>query len=77
MNLKISTKRAMSIFFMFILLFSCVWGSVVYGDGNGSGLLRNGTVEGFADGEGTSTNPWIIETPEQLTLVRNYLGASQ
>jgi len=38
---------------LFVLFFG-VCGSVAYGDGNGSGLLRNGTAEGFADGEGTT-----------------------
>jgi len=61
--------------FVFALLFSCGFCAVSYGDDSGgSGLLRNGTAGGFADGDGTSANPWIIETPEQLDLVRNYLG---
>lgn len=33
------------------------------------------TTGDFADGEGTAGNPYLIETPEQLSNVRNYLGS--
>ncbi|MCL2434222.1 MAG: hypothetical protein FWD16_06890, partial [Clostridia bacterium] len=31
-------------------------------------------TDGFFGGTGISTDPWIIKTPEQLNLLRNYLG---
>ena len=73
MNLKLGTKKKIiSLFFVFVILSSCCIGGVYLG--NVSGLEI--TAEGFAYGDGTSTSPWIIETPEQLNLIRNYLGTT-
>ena len=77
-------NRSISILFVSLLFISLIAPSFALESNNNptqdnlimynSNLSRDGTVEGFADGDGTNTNPWIIETPEQLDLVRNYLG---
>ncbi|MDD4374134.1 MAG: T9SS type A sorting domain-containing protein [Bacteroidales bacterium] len=61
-------------FFVFLGLFISVvmfFNSNVFAEEH---LLDRNQKSDFAGGSGTYSDPWLIETPEQLDLVRNYLN---
>lgn len=70
---KIKKNIGILLLISILIVTSISFGGVAYAD---SGTDGSGSEVTFAGGSGTETDPYIIETAEQLDAVRNNLRAS-
>lgn len=60
-----------------LLLTACMVCTLLFTGWTGTMQIVNAqTPEGFAGGSGTAADPWLVETAEQLDLLRNYLDVA-
>ncbi len=60
-----------------LLLTACMVCALLFTGWTGTMQTVNAqTPEGFAGGSGTAADPWLVETAEQLDLLRNYLDVA-